>query len=187
MTLPFQFASCPPLGAIPAGLTSITSNPPVRSAGNLSRESASSSHRPLEGKADAVILTAPGAVQGAEACIASSDQRTASDERRPRSTACGRGGVTDRRDGQQASFRPRRSYTGNCIERNRRWETSARGETVRAPSCGSNAEAERREVEAQRLGVTGGERPAIHFHLCSITFRAPCADPVRKHAEVISG
>lgn len=62
-----------------------------------------SSHRPLEGKADAVFSTASGAVQGAEACTPPSDQGTASDERRPTSTVCGRGGVTGRRDVHQVS------------------------------------------------------------------------------------
>lgn len=74
--------------------------PRLKAGVSHSRFGATSSHRPIEGKADAVILTASGAVQGAEACTPPSDQGTASDERRPTSTACGRGGVTGRRDGQ---------------------------------------------------------------------------------------
>lgn len=83
-----------------AKLAAPLSSASTGAASNLSRESATSSHRPIEGKADAVISTASGAVQGAEACTPPSDQGTASDERRPTSTVCGRGGVTGRRDGQ---------------------------------------------------------------------------------------
>lgn len=62
-----------------------------------------------------------------------------------------------------------------------------RGELVGVMSGGSQPLPSELNANAVRSRRDGGERPAPISQLCSITFRARCADPVRKHAEGVSG